>query len=94
MFYIVAGICSFLFFAVVFGLKLLLSYIIILFLRQLNLIWRYFIVFQAKPPLPPSASRIESDVQPSDVKSFYYSVKRLLLSRSYVLLLITYGNSI
>nr|CAH0103591.1 unnamed protein product [Daphnia galeata] len=51
------------------------------------------IVFQAKPPLPPSMARYSID---SSTESLNYSqsIKRILWNRDYVLLLITYGINV
>lgn len=54
-----------------------------------------FIVFKAKPPLPPSvsAARASTTKRPT-FHSYVRSIKGILSQKSYILLLLTYGVNV
>lgn len=53
--------------------------------------------FKSAPPLPPSSAQIkqrEKSESNKEVKTFFASIKRLLLNRGYLLLLVSYGINV
>jgi FLVCR family feline leukemia virus subgroup C receptor-related protein len=94
MFYIVAGVSTLLLLTVIIGNFKILYFFVSPLLTSLKN-FTTFIVFQAKPSLPPSTARYLAAQQPSPTPLTYYqSVKRIVTNRNYILLLFTYGINV
>ncbi|XP_027027858.2 feline leukemia virus subgroup C receptor-related protein 2 [Tachysurus fulvidraco] len=52
------------------------------------------IVFQDKPPIPPSQAQVAVQNMPSQDYSYLASIRRLLCNKPFVLLIITYGLNV
>ncbi|KAG7328492.1 hypothetical protein KOW79_008436 [Hemibagrus wyckioides] len=52
------------------------------------------IVFQDKPPIPPSQAQVAMQNMPSHDYSYLASIRRLLCNKPFVLLIITYGLNV
>ncbi|GAA6109212.1 feline leukemia virus subgroup C receptor-related protein 2 [Tachysurus ichikawai] len=52
------------------------------------------IVFQDKPPIPPSQAQVAMQNMPSQDYSYLASIRRLLCNKPFVLLIITYGLNV
>lgn len=88
MFYIVAGICTVLFLAVLIGIK-----------RSsvgnshLKCMVSYSLTgFEKEPPLPPSLARYSASS--SEPQNYSQSIKKIMRNRNYIILFITYGINV